>query len=200
MRKEKNVIIVTPDKKLAKQIAGCFLSMGYRVAGECKDGASGLRLARMILPQFIVIDDDLLDQKGAAIGRILGKEQICPVIVYSNKWNYIPDPEQEPGLLLVLAKPLQQDVLQQLVIYMEAAYEKIKELEKEISKLQKDLENRKLVERAKGILMEKRKCSEKTAYQWMRQTSMNKMVSLAVVAKEIIAEQEKNLLGSESFP
>lgn len=190
MRKEKNVMIVTPDKKLSKQAGGALLPLGYRIAGECKDGAGALRLARMLLPQLLVIDDDLPDQKGLAIGKILAKEQICPVIVFSNKWNYGIETYTEEGLLAVLAKPMQQDVFLQFALCLEAAHGRIFQLETELAKLRKDLENRKIIERAKGMLMAERHWTEEEAYQWLRNTSMERMVSISVLAQEIVRDRE----------
>lgn len=191
MRKEKNVMIVTPDKKLAKQVSGSLAPLGYRVAGEGKDGAGALRLARMLLPQLLVIDDDLPDQKGLAIGKILTKEQICPVIVFSSKWHYGAESGLSEGLLVVLPKPLQQEMFLQFVFCLETAHEKILRLETEQAKLRKDLENRKIIECAKGILMGERGWTEATAYQWLRSAAMERMLPLATLAKEIILQWEK---------
>lgn len=190
MMKEKTVMIVTPDKKLSKQINGSLLAIGYRAVGECKDGAGALRLARMILPRLIVIDDDLIDQKGIAVGKILAQEGICPVIVVSNKWYYDAEPSAEEGLLAVISKPLQQDMLQQFATCLGMADSMIKSLERDLGKLRTDLENRKFIERAKGILMAREQLSEEEAYQFLRRSSMDKMVSLAALAKEIVAQKE----------
>lgn len=190
MRKEKNVMIVTPDKKLSKQAGGALLPLGYRIAGECKDGAGALRLARMLLPQLLVIDDDLPDQKGLAIGKILAKEQICPVIVFSNKWNYGIETYAEEGLLVVLTKPMQQDVFLQFALCLEAAHGRIFQLETELAKLRKDLENRKIIERAKGMLMAERHWTEEESHQWLRNTSMERMISIAALAQEVIDQRD----------
>ena len=191
MRKEKNVMIVTPDKKLSKQVSGCLAPLGYRVAGEAKDGAGALRLARMLLPRLLVIDDDLSDQKGLSIGKILAKEQICPVVVFSGKWHYGVDSNSSEGLLAVLPKPLQQEMFLQFVFCLEAAHEKIISLETEQAKLRKDLENRKIIECAKGILMGEKGWTEEAAYQWLRSAAMEQMLPLATLAKEIILQWEK---------
>lgn len=190
MRKEKKVMIVTPDKKLLKQVGGALLPLGCRIAGECKDGAGALRLARMLLPQLLVIDDDLPDQKGLAIGKILAKEQICPVIVFSSKWNYGVEAYQEEGLLVVLPKPMQQEVFLQFALCLEAAYTRVSQLETELVKLRKDLENSKWIACAKGILMAEKGWTEKEAYQWLRHTSMERMISLAALSQEIIQQRE----------
>ena len=191
MRKEKNVMIVTPDKKLFKQVSGSLAPLGYRVAGEGKDGAGTLRLARMLLPQLLVIDDDLPDQTGLAIGKILTKEQICPVIVFSSKWHYGAESGLSEDLPVVLPKPLQQEMFLQFVFCLEAAHEKILRLETEQAKLRKDLENRKIIECAKGILMGERGWTEASAYQWLRGAAMERMLPLATLAKEIILQWEK---------
>lgn len=188
MRKEKNVMLVTPDKKLSKQVTGALLPLGYRIAGECRDGAGALRLARMLLPQLLVIDDDLPDQKGLAIGKILAKEQICPVIVFSSKWNYGTDAYGEDGLLVVLSKPMQQEIFLQFTLCLGVAHARIFQLEMEQAKLRKDLETRKIIERAKGMLMAKQHWSEEAAHQWLRNTSMERMISIAALAQEIIRE------------
>ncbi|MBC7323741.1 MAG: ANTAR domain-containing protein, partial [Moorella sp. (in: Bacteria)] len=163
---------------------------GYWVIGEAGDGLSALKLIRSRQPDLLIIAAELPGMDGLEVARIVHEDKLAPVIVLAGA--------QGPGLLekardarvaALLLKPVEEASLLPAIEIALANYQEIIRLEKQIKELKETLETRKLVERAKGILMETLGISEAEAFRRIQKQSMNKRVSMRQVAEAIILAQ-----------
>lgn len=184
---ESRIILVDNDATWRKNIKAILTRSGYWVIGEAGDGLSALKLVRSRQPDLLIIDAELPGMSGLEVARIIHEDKLAPVIVLAGA--------QSPGLLekakdarvaALLIKPVDEVSLLPAIELSLVNYQEIVGLEKQIKELREALEARKLIERAKGILMETLGISEAEAFRRIQKQSMNKRISMRQVAEAII--------------
>lgn len=168
-----------------KKIKVFLTQQGFTVIDESTDGTSALRRIKILQPDLIIADADLPGINGIQLAEIAEQENIAPVIVITNSntmdlWN-----NSNSGIIF-LQRPLTKSGLMQTVQLSLLSYRKITGLKEEIKKLKAQLEERKLIERAKGIIMEKYGLAESQAYRLLQKRSMDTGTPLCELAKAII--------------
>ncbi|MEW6275091.1 MAG: ANTAR domain-containing protein [Bacillota bacterium] len=187
---ENRIVLVDHDATWRKNIKAILTRSGYWVIGEAGDGLSALKLIRSRQPDLLITAAELPGMDGLEVARIVHEDKLTPVIVLASA--------QSPGLLekakdarvaALLIKPVDEVSLLPAIEISLVNYQEIIKLERQIKELQEALETRKLVERAKGILMETLGISEAEAFRRIQKQSMNKRISMRQVAEAIILAQ-----------
>jgi len=187
---ENRIVLVDNDAAWRKNIKAILTRSGYWVIGEAGDGLSALKLIRSRQPDLLITAAELPGMDGLEVARIVHEDKLAPVIVLASA--------QSPGLLekakdarvaALLIKPVDEVSLLPAIEISLVNYQEIIKLERQIKELQEALETRKLVERAKGILMETLGISEAEAFRRIQKQSMNKRISMRQVAEAIILAQ-----------
>jgi len=166
-------------------------NLGYLVVGEAGDGRSVVNMARELRPDLVIMDIKMPDMDGIEAARILTQEEIAPVIfltAYSQK--ELVDQAKEAGVVAYLVKPFRESDLAPAIEIALARFEQFKALKKEVADLKEALETRKLVERAKGILMDTQGLSEAEAFRRIQKLSMDTRKPMKEVAEAIILAYE----------
>lgn len=162
-------------------------SLGYLVVGEVGDGQSAVNLARELKPDVVLMDIKMPDLDGIDAAKILTEEQIAPVVLltaYSQK--ELVDRAKEAGVVGYLVKPFRESDLMPAIEVALARFAEFQAMNQEVSDLQNALETRKLVDRAKGILMDTQKLDEQEAFRKIQKMSMNTRKPMKEVAEAII--------------
>jgi len=172
-----------------KKIRVFLTQQGFSVIDESTDGASALRRIKTLQPDLIIADADLPGINGIQLAEIAEQEDIAPVIVITNSntgnpWNGSNDS------IIFLQRPLTKSGLMQTIQLSLMSYRRITGLKEEIKKLKAQLEDRKLIEKAKGIIMEKHGLPESQAYRLMQKRSMETGTPLRELAKAIILSHQ----------
>jgi AmiR/NasT family two-component response regulator len=165
--------------------------LGYLVVGEAGDGTSAVNLARELKPDVVIMDIKMPDLDGIEAARILTEERIAPVLLltaYSQR--ELIDRAREAGVAGYLVKPFRESDLAPAIEVAVARFAEFRELEKEVGDLQLALETRKVVDRAKGILMDTQQLSEADAFRKIQKMSMNTRKPMKEVAEAIILAHE----------
>ena len=161
---------------------------GYDVVGETDNGLKAVELVSQLKPDFIMMDINLPDLSGIeAVRRILAVRAI-PVIMlsaYSDSQNV--EEAIEAGACAYLVKPIVGDQLGPAIRTALARFETFASISKENEDLKESLETRKIVERAKGILMDRSKMLEAEAFKRLQKISRDRCQTLKQTAKEIIS-------------
>ena len=161
---------------------------GYDVVGETDNGLKAVELVSQLKPDFIMMDINLPGLSGIeAIRRILA-ERAIPVIMltaYSDSQNV--EEAIEAGACAYLVKPIVGDQLGPAIRTALARFETFTSISKENEDLKESLETRKIVERAKGILMDRSKMLEAEAFKRLQKISRDRCQTLKQTAKEIIS-------------
>ena len=184
---EYRIVLADADTVWRKNIKTILSKCGYWVVGEAGDGVSALKLIRNRQPDLLIIDTFLQGMDGLQVARIAHEDKLAPVVATtsSNQQN-IMDNAREARVYALLLKPVSESSLLPAVELALVNYQEIVDLEKNIKELKETLETRKLVERAKGLLMETMGLKETEAFRRMQRQSMNQRVSMRVVAEAVI--------------
>ncbi|NLX70195.1 MAG: ANTAR domain-containing protein [Clostridiales bacterium] len=176
-----------------KKIKQFLTHQGFSVIDESTDGAAALRNINMLHPDLVIADADLPGINGINLAKIMDEDDVAPVIVItnSNKEGLWMNSGQSQGITF-LQRPLTKAGLMQTIQLSLMNYRKQKSLKDEIKKLKEQLEDRKLIEKAKGIIMDKLGVTEKEAYRLLQKQSMDTGTPLRELAKAIILTHQLN--------
>ena len=181
------VIIADDESLIRMDLREMLLNLDYLVVGEVGDGRSAVNLARELKPDVVIMDIKMPDMDGIDAAKILTEERIAPVILltaYSQK--DLVERAKEAGVVGYMVKPFREDDLVPTIEVALARFKEFEALHKEVDDLQLALETRKLVDRAKGILMDTQGLNEAEAFRKIQKMSMNTRKPMKEVAEAII--------------
>jgi len=185
------VVIADTDAVFRRHLKEAFRQADYQVVGEAKDTSSALQLIFQSEPHVVVMDPRIPGSEGVELTGIIDEHRVAPVVaVVSQTQSEIEDFARLPGVYGILLKPLQPIMVQPVIETAMASFDRAMKLEKELRSLRVELEDRKIIERAKGLLMERKKLTEREAYKILQKISMDRCTTLAKVARSIIMRYE----------
>ena len=183
------VVIAEDESIIRLDLKEMLTESGYEVVGEAGDGAEAVRLAFDLAPDVVIVDLKMPVMNGVEAARQITGARICPVVVltaYSQR--ALVEKAIDSGAMSYLVKPFSKSDLLPAIEVAIARFKEARVLEEKVKKLEDHLETRKLVERAKGILMSREGLDEASAFRKIQKNSMDQRKSIAEVAAEIIAE------------
>lgn len=192
MLKKLRILLADDEAILRLDLREMLADAGHEIVGEAANGQEAVKLARELKPEIIIMDVKMPIMDGITAAKLIAEENIAPVLLltaYSQQ--DIVDKASEAGVIAYLVKPIREE---QLFPAMEIAvkrFSEVQELNAELEGLKESLETRKLLDRAKGILMTAHGMTEQEAYRKMQQFSMAKRISLKELAESIIAAAAK---------
>ena len=161
--------------------------IGHTVAAEAKDGKEAVELAIRWNPDLILMDINLPVLNGLqAIRKLREKVHIPAVIITGYSDQKIIDKANEVGVFGYLVKPISKKDLEPTIEIALSRFKDIKNLERQVLDTKTQLEERKTIEKAKGIIMMRKNMDENAAYLWMQQESRNHNIKLAKLADKIV--------------
>jgi AmiR/NasT family two-component response regulator len=170
------------------QLRQALMLAGYEVVGEAMDGESGCDLARSLEPDFVLMDVNLQGMNGIESTRRIMDERPSPIIMltaYGDEKTV--EAALDAGACYYLVKPVVGEQLIPAIKTAIARFDAMEGIRKENDSLKDQLETRKLVERAKGIIMERMRLGEAEAFRRMQKTSRDKCQTLKRTAQDIIS-------------
>ncbi|MEA2515426.1 MAG: two-component system, response regulator PdtaR [Thermomicrobiales bacterium] len=185
-------IIIADDESLIRlDLREMLTHLGYDVIGEAGDGRSAMELARKLRPDLVIMDIKMPDLDGISAAEGLTEDRIAPVVLltaYSDQ--ALVDRAKQAGVVGYVVKPFREAELMPVIELSLARFEEFQALEREVGSLKEALESRKVVERAKGVLMEVHGLRESEAFHRIRKTSMDARKSMREVAEAILLTHE----------
>jgi response regulator NasT len=181
------VLIADDDPIIRLDLKQMLENLEYDVVAEAGDGQQAVNLARETQPDICILDVKMPVMDGIDAVTILTDENIAPAILltaYSDR--ELVDRAKAAGVFAYLVKPFKPSDLPPAIEVARSRYEQNIALDKEVLSLQDKLESRKLIDRAKGILMEEQKVTEAEAYRRIQLQSMNLRKTMKEVAEAII--------------
>ncbi|MFN3373267.1 MAG: ANTAR domain-containing response regulator [Chloroflexus sp.] len=176
---------------LEEQLKG----LGYEVVGIARTGAEAVMLATRLKPDLVIMDIRMPEMDGTeATARIRDQTGIPVVMLTAFADKDTIRRAEAAGALAYLVKPINEQELPPAISIALARHRELQNLRNENLELQEALEARKLIERAKGILMQRLGLSERDAYERLRQRARDKRTKMKDIAQAIIEAEE--LLGS----
>ncbi len=185
-------VIVADDESITRQdIVEMLVSLDYVVVGDIGDGRSAVNLARELKPDIVIMDIKMPTLDGIDAAKILTEENICPVLLltaYHDK--ELVDRARAAGVAAYLVKPFRESDLSPAIEVALARFEEFRELHRQVADLKDALETRKLVDRAKGILMDTQGLTEAQAFRKIQKMSMDTRRSMKDIAQAIVITHE----------
>lgn len=181
------VVIADGDSVSRKQVKEALGKEGYLVIAETIDARNTLKIVFQTEPDLVIIDSSIPGYQELEIARIIKEHRVAPIILIGDFYELgVYEEEKASWVMAYLLKPVSESSLLPTIEIALANFKELVRLEEENKNLRKALESRKLVEKAKGLLMEKRGLTEQEAYKYLQKNSMNRCVPIARIAKEVI--------------
>jgi two-component system, response regulator PdtaR len=184
---KKRIIVVEDESIVRLDVTIMLEDAGYEVIAQAGDGEKAVELAFSLKPDLIIMDIKMPKLNGLKASEIISKKMNTPILIltaYSQR-EYI-DKAKQANIMGYLVKPITEANLIPAVEIALKQAENTQVYREQVENMNKQLLVRKMVEKAKGILMEKYNLPEEAAFRKMRNISMNKQVPLENVAKQII--------------
>ncbi len=181
------VLIAEDEYLILMGLKSNLENLGCKVVGEATNGKELVKLALEKKPDMIIADINLPVMDGLeALKRISEKVFIPTLIVSGYDDEELIDKAKNLGVLGYLIKPIDESDLKAEIEIALSRFEDIKNLKNELEVTKETLESRKLIEKAKGIIMERLRLNEEEAMKFLQKKSRNSNKKLVDVAKEII--------------
>lgn len=185
-------IVIADDESIIRlDLKKMLESMGHIVIGEAADGQKALELSRALAPDIAILDIKMPVMDGLDAAKFITEEKIAPVVLltaYSQ--TDLIDRAKEAGVFGYLVKPFKESDLVPAIEIAISRYVEMQELESQLDDIQDKLDTRKIVDRAKGILMDKYNLKEHEAFRRIQQQSMNTRKGMREIAEAIIIAHE----------
>lgn len=192
MSTEKMKIFIAEDDVIIRMTLRMILEKhGYEVIGEAEDGQKAIEGIDRTMPDLVLMDINMPVVDGfTVIERIRPNHQVPVVIITGYYKQEFVERSNQLGVFAYLMKPVDENQIAATVEIAKERYQEFLILQKEIKSSKMALEQRKYVERAKGIIMEQKGISESEAMKFLQRRSRNKNQKLIQVAKEVIQAAE----------
>lgn len=193
----RSVLVAEDEALLARSLRADLDALGMTVIGPVSDGRKAIELAREERPDLALIDLRMPELDGLETAKILGGEMRVPIVVISgySDGEYVESASQN-GVYAYLLKPVSVESLRVTIRVAWRRYVDQLELRGEIETLTRRLEERKTIERAKGLIMERLGLSESEAMRKLQKQARDARRPMADLAKSVIEAQE--LLGQDA--
>ena len=185
------VLIAEDDPVIGLGLSERLRSLGHEPLGPAGDGAEAIELARAERPDLYLFDIEMPNVDGLEAASTLARDGLRrPVVVVTG----VDDPTLieraiASGVSAYLTKPVDSRELEAALALASARHAEFEALEAEVDRAQQALEDRKLVERAKGLLMSALGLSEQDAFRRLQRTARERNLKLVQVAQQIIEQQ-----------
>lgn len=191
MAQQTRVIIADDESIIRMDLREMLTSLGYLVVGEAGDGISAVNLARELKPDLVIMDIKMPDLDGIAAAKMLTEERLAPVLLLTAfSQQELVEGAKEAGVVGYIVKPFRESELVPAIEVALARFREFRALEQETEDLRETLETRKLVERAKGVLMDTQGLKEAEAFRKIQKLSMNSRKSMRQIAEAILLAHE----------
>ncbi|MCS5422403.1 MULTISPECIES: ANTAR domain-containing response regulator [Psychrilyobacter] len=189
-----SVVIAEDDPLTRMDIVEILTEAGYDVIGEASDGIEAITVCKEKNPDIVLLDIKMPIITGLQVSKILADENFegCTVLLTAYNIEEYINKASENKVMGYLLKPIEEKTFLSHLKLIFNNYKNIKSLKKEVKEIKETLDSRKMIERAKGIIMNSTKVSEDEAYRILREVSMTKRVSMLNLSKIIIATGEFN--------
>ena len=190
------ITVAFANAQAAEKIKYALQRNGYSVSENCTSGSEALRRIRVTEPDILLINFDMPDTTGLEVATIVGNENLCSVILFvtNTQKDFCRDLVEDYDITL-FTKPINRIALFSTIDVVLQNRRRISKLENELFLLKRGLEDRKVIEQAKGILMRAKSISEAEAYRRIQKMSMDSRVAMRDIADKILELAQKKMKG-----
>ena len=181
------VVIAEDEAIIRLDLKESLEEEGYEVVGEAGRGDQAIELVRELRPDLVMLDIKMPVVDGLTAARTIAAERICAVLMLTAfSQREIIEEARDAGALAYLVKPFQKNDLIPAIEVAIGRFRELQALDGEVDALGEQLESRKLLDRAKGILMDEAGYKEQDAFTFIQRTAMSDRCRMRDVAERII--------------
>ncbi|MCR3748695.1 MULTISPECIES: ANTAR domain-containing response regulator [Lentzea] len=186
-RKAPRVLVAEDEALIRLDLVEMLREEGYDVAGEAADGEEAIKLATELNPDLVILDVKMPKVDGIEAAQHIAGNRIAPVVILTAfSQRDLVERARDAGAMAYLVKPFAKRDLVPAIELAMSRFSELAALEQEVAGLTERLETRKVVERAKGVLMTKQGLSEPEAFRWVQRTAMDRRTTMKAVAEAVI--------------
>lgn len=185
----RRVLIAEDEALIRLDLAEMLAEEGYEVVAEASDGQTAVRLTEELRPDLVILDIKMPVMDGLAAAEKITEAHLAPVVILTAfSQRDLVERARAAGAMSYLVKPFQKTDLMPAIEIALSRFAQVSALEEEVAGLTERLETRKVVERAKGMLMTTYGMTEPQAFKWIQRTAMDHRLGMREVAERILAE------------
>jgi response regulator NasT len=181
------VVIAEDEAIIRLDLKELLEEEGYEVVGETGRGDEAVELVKQLEPDLAILDIKMPGLDGLSAAReISGERRAAVVILTAFSQRDLIEQARDAGAVAYLVKPFQKHDLLPAIEVAIGRFEESKALHKEVASLEEQLTTRKVVDRAKGQLMDRYQLSENDAFSFIQKTAMRERATMKAIAQRII--------------
>jgi len=181
------VVIAEDEAIIRLDLKETLEEEGYEVVGETGRGDEAVSLVQELSPDVAILDIKMPGLDGLSAAREIAKDRGAAVLILTAfSQRDLIEQARDAGALAYLVKPFQRSELIPAVEVALGRFQEMKALESEVKGLEDQLETRRLVDRAKGLLMDKHGLSESDAFSFIQKTAMSERTTMKSIAQRVI--------------
>jgi AmiR/NasT family two-component response regulator len=182
------VVIAEDEAIIRLDLKESLEEEGYQVVGEAGRGDRAVELVRELRPDLAILDIKMPGVDGLTAARTIASERICAVLMLTAfSQRDIIEEARDAGALAYLVKPFQKNDLIPAIEVAIGRFRELQQLDSEVDALGEQLEARKVIDRAKGVLMDECGLKESDAFTFIQRTAMSERCRMRDVAERVVA-------------
>ena len=184
----KRVVIAEDEAIIRLDLREMLEEEGYAVVAETGRGDEAVALVQQHAPDLCIFDIKMPGMDGLAAAREVSSERKAAVVILTAfSQRHLIEEARDAGVLSYLVKPFQREELVSAIEVALGRFEEMRQLDATVRELEDQLEVRKAVDRAKGILMDERSLSESDAFNFIQKTAMAERTTMLDVANRVVS-------------
>ena len=181
------VVIAEDEAIIRLDLRETLEEEGYEVVGETGRGDRAVDLVRDLRPDLAILDIKMPHMDGLEAARIISGERLCGVLMLTAfSQREVVEEARDAGALAYLVKPYQKSDLIPAIEVAIGRFRELQQLSGEVDSLGEQLEARKAIDRAKGVLIDQHGMTEGDAFTFIQRTAMSERSRMREVADRIL--------------
>ncbi len=182
-------IVLAEDEAIIRlDLRESLIEEGYEVVGDVGRGDKAIEIVREARPDVAIFDIKMPGMSGLEAAKIVSDEKLCAVVMLTAfSQREIIEQARDAGALAYIVKPFQKSDLVPAIELAIARFAEMRALTSEVAALGAQLEIRKLIDRAKGVLIDKFKMSEAESFSFIQSKAMSERKKMGEIADQIIS-------------
>jgi len=182
------VVIAEDEAIIRLDLKETLEEEGYEVVGETGRGDKAVELVRELRPDVAIFDVKMPGLDGISAAATVTAERLCAVLILTAfSQRDVIEQARDAGALAYLVKPFQRTELVPAVELAIGRFKELAALTHDVKTLEEQLETRKVLDRAKGVLMDAHGLNESQAFSFIQRTAMNERTTMREVADKVVA-------------
>ncbi|WP_290713866.1 MULTISPECIES: ANTAR domain-containing response regulator [Gordonia] len=185
------VLVAEDDSLIRMDLVEMLREEGYDVVGEAPNGQIAVDLTESLKPDLVIMDIKMPVRDGIDAATEIAQKRLAPVVMLTafSQRDFI-EKARDAGAMAYLVKPFSKADLAPAIEVAVSRYRELAALEAEVESVQETLATRKLVDRAKGLLMSQHAMTEPEAFAWIQRAAMDRRTTMKQVAEVVIENVE----------